>query len=63
MFHLWGSTDPSLENDRNSKDLSMFVWIVHFIKVAFLSLEGKMDYSTIGLAFGNKIKNNPQPLK
>ena len=41
----------------------MFGWIAYFLKVAFPFREGKMDYSTIGLAFGNKIRNNPQPLK
>lgn len=40
----------------------MFVWIVYFVKVAFPSREEEMDYSTIGLAFGNKIRNNLQPL-
>lgn len=41
----------------------MFVPIVYSIKFAFLTTKGKMDYSTIALAFGNKIKNNPNPLK
>lgn len=39
----------------------MFV-IACFLKVHFIR-EGKMDYSAIELAFGNKIRNNPQPVK
>lgn len=37
----------------------MFVGTVCFIMVAFPYREGKMDYATIGLAFRNKIRNNP----
>lgn len=41
----------------------MLVYIMHFIKVELPTQERKMDYSTTGLAFRNKIRNNLQPLK